>query len=102
MASTAEQIVFLTLRQPQLVDVVRRFCACVRANECRCGLPRPASGWTVERLTSLRALMREHGELGIVAAILGESTSQCNRALFALIDRTPVHALAALEAKVAR
>jgi len=82
--------------------IVRRFCACGAMNRCDCDLPPPRSGWTVDSLTELRQLMREHGSLETVAMITGVSRRDCNVALNALIGRTPVHALAALEAGMPR
>lgn len=77
---------------------MRRFCCCGRCNVCHCGLPRPTSGWTVERLTRLRAEMALHNDLTIVAELLGETRHGCNLALDALLGATPTHALARLEA----
>jgi hypothetical protein len=82
--------------------LMRRFCSCGLQNHCVCGLPRPASGWTVGRLSMLRELMREHGSMTIAAQLLGESTHNTNLALDALLGRTPTHALAVLEAKAKR
>lgn len=77
--------------------MLRRYCACGVINRCGCGLPVAASGWSVAGLQDLRDLMREHGSLHAVAALTGRSVRECNRALNALIGRTPAHALAALE-----
>lgn len=77
--------------------IVRRYCDCGVRQSCRCGLPLASSGWSVAGLTDLRDLMREHGSLKTVARLSGRSVRECNRALNALLGRTPVHALAALE-----
>ncbi len=82
--------------------LLRRFCSCGVDSACRCGLPRRLTGWTVEGLTELRELMREHHSLYTVAALIGETTHECNKALDALLGATPTHALARLEAKAAR
>lgn len=83
-------------------QLVRRFCGCGADNACRCGLPRRLTGWTVESLTELRQLMHDHGSLHAAAALLGETSHECNLALDALMSRTPTHALAVLEARKAR
>lgn len=82
--------------------LVRRFCGCGAANDCRCGLPRPQTGWTVDGLAELRQLMREHGSLETVAYLTARTRHECNLALDALLGATPVHALARLEAQAAR
>lgn len=82
--------------------IIRRFCSCDFVRSCSCGEPRPRSGWTAAELTDLRKLMREHGSMARVASLMSRTQRDCNRALFALIGRTPEHALAALEAKAAR
>ena len=92
-------------RQPQRpfpAAIVRKFCACGATNRCRCDLPPGRSGWTVEGLTELRQLMREHASLETVALLTGASRRECNVALNALVGRTPAHALAALEARKTR
>lgn len=81
---------------------IRRFCSCGVNNRCSCGLPLPATGWTVAGLTEVRQAMKEHLSLSAVVEITGRSRHDCNVALFALMGRTPAHALAALEAKAAR
>lgn len=81
---------------------IRRFCSCGAVNRCACGLPRPESGWTVAGLTALRQAMKDHLCLATVSAVTGRTTHDCNVALFALMGRTPAHALAALEAKAAK
>ncbi len=91
-----------TFEPRQVPGLVRRYCGCGGLNACRCGLPRPNSGWTVASLTRLRTAMRDHGSLQIAAAELGDSVQNCNIALNALLGRTPTHALAALEAKAAK
>lgn len=79
--------------------LVRRYCRCDFVRRCTCGDPTPASGWTVERLARLRALMNEHGSVAIAAFLLGEPAQRCNIALNDLLGRTPAHALAVLEAR---
>ena len=76
---------------------LRRFCEC-SPGRCACGLPQTRSGWTVESLTELRDLMALHRSVAIVARMTGWNARDCNIALNALMGRTPVHALAALEA----
>lgn len=86
-----------------LVDqVIRRFCECGVHNRCSCGRPPRVTGWTVAKLAELRELMRDHGSVAIAAARIDETVHECNRALNALLGRTPAHALAALEAAKAR
>lgn len=82
--------------------VLRRFCGCPIAGGCVCGLPRPTTRWTVDRLDRLWALMKEHGSVHVAAQLLDETVHECNVALDALLGRTAAHALAALEAKAAR
>lgn len=82
--------------------LLRRFCSCGVDNDCRCGLPRRMTGWTAGSLGELRHLMREHGSLDVVAALLGETKHECNKALDALLGATPTHALARLEAQAAK
>ena len=82
--------------------IVRRYCGCGVLNRCICNLPRPASGWTIERLSELRRLKCEGLSLDDAAFELGESRQRCNIALNALIGRTPAHALAALEHQAKR
>lgn len=86
----------------RLAGFVRRFCECGALNRCVCNRPRPASGWTVGRLSYLRELMHDHGSVGVAADVLGDSVQRCNLALNALLGRTPAHALAALEAAAER
>lgn len=85
-----------------LGSFVRRFCSCGFVRACGCGEAQPISGWTVTGLTELRQLMREHGSLLRVAALLMRSGRDCNVALDALLGRSPTHALAVLEARAAR
>lgn len=82
--------------------LVRRYCGCGSMNRCVCGLPRPASGWTVERLEQLKALSKGGADLATAASALGETAQRCNRALDAMIGRSPTHALAFLERQAAR
>lgn len=82
--------------------LLRRFCSCGVDNDCRCGLPRRLTGWTVEGLAELRQLMREHHSLDVVASLIGETKHECNKALDALLGATPTHALARLEAQSAK
>lgn len=82
--------------------LVRRYCSCaIPATEC-CDLPQRHSGWTVERLAALRREMQAHGSVQKAAEALGESLQRCGIALFALLGRSPAHALAALERQAAR
>lgn len=82
--------------------LLRRFCSCELERVCQCGGEPSKSGWTVEGLTELKELMREHGSVQTAALLLNRTVHDCNIALDRLMSRTPVHALAVLEAWAAR
>jgi Asp-tRNA(Asn)/Glu-tRNA(Gln) amidotransferase A subunit family amidase len=82
--------------------LLRRFCSCNAMEPCRCGLKPSRSGWSVEALMRLRALVRELRSVSAAASRMGRTVHDCNRALDVLIARTPTHALAVLEAQSTR
>jgi hypothetical protein len=81
--------------------LLRRFCGCAFERACKCGGEPSRSGWTVESLSELQQLMREHGSVQTAALLLNRTVRECNIALDRLISRSPVHALAVLEARAA-
>lgn len=90
------------IRSQRKPEIIRRYCRCDLERICRCGLPSSRSGWTVAKLARLQQAMREHGSLGPAAAEVGETRHRANVALDAMLGKSPVHALAALEARASR
>lgn len=90
------------IRSGPKAGIIRRYCSCDLERICRCDLPHTLSGWTVAKLSQLRMTMRDHGSLSIAAAEVSETRQRANVALEALLGRTPVQALAALEARASR
>lgn len=90
------------IRSKRKPGFIRRYCSCDLERICRCGLPSSRSGWTIDKLTRLQQAMREHGSLGPAAAEVGETRHRANVALDAMLGKSPVHALAALEARASR
>jgi hypothetical protein len=77
--------------------LIRRYCGCGALNRCCCGLPKPDSGWTVERLQELQALRHEGHSVSDCAFQLGQDAQRVNIAINVMMGRTPAHALAVLE-----
>lgn len=82
--------------------LVRRYCSCEPRTPCVCGLKPTRSGWSAPALAELKLAMKQLGSVTATAHRLNRTTHDCNRALDALIARTPTHALAVLEAQSAR